>query len=155
MITNPANMIGGDERKIRIDEVNMPKGFISGTDTFGRSIQVVYTGFDPVVSIPQQGEIWIVKRYVNQWRLTTRFETGTEGKGVPTLAPGDKRLEASNDLYLNGNDINITARGGDVTINLADGYSLIVNDANGNPLLKVTEDGTYHMRQGSSWAVDL
>lgn len=94
----------GNERRIVIDEVNVSQGFVTGQDAYGATLQVGFDFQGAIVTIPIQGELWIVEQYKGDWRLDRKAE---QNPRVPldTLSPGDKRLEASGDLYLSGRSV--------------------------------------------------
>jgi len=89
-----------DERRVTISEVNMAQSYILTKDAWGNPIRVSFNFHDAVVTVPQVNELWYLKRRDNQWTLDRKAETGTEATSLTTLSAGDKRLEASNDLYL-------------------------------------------------------
>lgn len=85
--------------RIAIREVNTSENYISGEDAFGGVVQISLDFRDSVLTIPQVGELWIVERTGNDWRLGKKLDT-TQIKPLNELSPGDKRLEAANDLHL-------------------------------------------------------
>lgn len=89
-----------DERRITITEVNMSQSYILGKDAWDNPVRISFSFHDATVTIPQINELWYAKRRDNQWALDRKAETGSEQNPIDTLAPGDKRLEASHDLYL-------------------------------------------------------
>lgn len=98
------------ERRILIDEVNTSEKFVTGKDSFQKNYRVTFDFHDPVLAIPVQGEMWIISQYENEWRLERRVDTGTETIAASDLAPGDRRLEAQNDLHLNADaTVNVNA----------------------------------------------
>lgn len=101
--TPPGNQ--STSMRIAIREVNMIESYITGIDAFGKSYQISLDLLDPLVAIPMINEMWVVIRRGNNWILDKRIETGTEQKSIKTLAPGDRRLEAPNKIYLIGNQI--------------------------------------------------
>jgi hypothetical protein len=103
--------------RLSIREVNMQKMYVQGTDAYGKSYQVSLSLPNPLVSIPQVNELWRLKRDGNDWILDRRMETGSENTPMISLAPGDRRLEASNKLYLNGE--NVVINGHDFALLLA------------------------------------
>lgn len=94
-------------RRIIIDEVNMGKGFITGRDAHDNPIRINIDLQAPIVAIPAPGEMWNAQRHENEWRLSARMETGSESKPLAALNPGDRRLEATNDLHVSGENINL------------------------------------------------
>lgn len=93
----------GNERRIKIDEVNVAQKFIQGRDSMNRSYRATFDAHYPVLSIPEQGEMWVIVQYQNEWRLSRKFDT-TE-QPATSLSPGDRRLEATNNLVLNGDQV--------------------------------------------------
>ncbi len=53
----------------------------------------------------------------------------------------------------------LTSVGGDIQVKLGLGRAFVIYDRTapypGNTLLRVTEDGTYHIKTGASWVADL
>lgn len=91
----------GNEVRIIIDEVNPSMSYINGHDKTSRTYRATFDAHDPVLAIPMQGEMWVIVQYQNEWRLSRKFDT-TETTAATSLDPGDRRLEATNNLYLNG-----------------------------------------------------
>ena len=91
-----------DNMRIVIREVNMTNNYVSGTDAYGKTYQMMFDFHDAVVTIPVVGEMWLCTRRGNDWLLFKRLETGNEQISITTLDSGDKRLEAVNDLWLSG-----------------------------------------------------
>lgn len=90
---------------VGIREVNMDQSYIKVEDPYGGMIQINMDFHDSVVTIPQTGETWLASRSGNAWTLTKRLETGDETVTIASLEPGDKRIEAPNNLYLSGKTI--------------------------------------------------
>jgi hypothetical protein len=90
-----------EERRVSINEVNTEQRFISAKDITGATVTIKFDLLDPLITIPNQGEIWVVKRQSDGWRLDRKLETGNEITPVSALQPGDKRVEGSN-VYING-----------------------------------------------------
>lgn len=99
-----------DYMRVSIREVNMVQNYIQAIDTFGRSYQITFSLLDPLVAIPVPGELWLLRRRGTDWLLDSRLETGLEKTPISSLLPGDRRLEASKNLYLNGSKILINGR---------------------------------------------
>ena len=94
-----------DERRVTITEVNSPQNYVLARDGYGNPLQITVTFHDAVATIPQVGELWYARRRDYDWILDRKAETGTEANPLATLSPGDKRLEATNNLYLSGAEI--------------------------------------------------
>ena len=101
-------------RRVQIDEVNVAQNVVTGKDQYGLTFQITYgPWFDHgTISVPKQGENWIVEQYRQEWRLKYKVEDLTDIVG--SLQPGDKYLNAGT-FWMNGN------------ANLTNGY-LTLND---------------------------
>jgi len=106
----------GTERRIRITEVNTSQRYVVGTDSYGAPLRANWYQYTGLVSVPAVGELWTVSRYQNEWELVRKAETGSENTPIGALLPGDKRLEAVNNLYLNGENVLINNRDFDDTV---------------------------------------
>jgi hypothetical protein len=93
-----------EERAIRIEEVNVIEHYIVGRDEWNTPIRLSFHFVDSVVSVPQVGETWTAVRKGASWFLS---RNGSSGNNIEGLSPGDKKLAASGDLYLEGNEVKI------------------------------------------------
>lgn len=127
----------GARRRIQIDNVDLTTSppSISGKDKHGLTFQLTSSYNEPgVIAMPQQGEQWIIEQYKQEWRLKFKVEDLSQFD----ISAGDKVINTNSLL-----------------IALASGGSLTVVDSGGNPIFKITEDGTYHMLNGATWQTDL
>lgn len=108
----------GNERRIIIDEVNPTQLFVSGHDSYQKAYRVNFDFQGPIAMFPTQGEMWTIKQYNNEWRLDRRAEVNNEKTSLASMAPGDRRIEAQNNLYLNGESVLIN--GDDLLAIIAD-----------------------------------
>jgi hypothetical protein len=90
-----------EERSITIDEVNVNERYILGHDEWNTIIRLSLHFIDPVVSIPKVGEQWSVHRKGANWFLGRNGNAAT----IAGLEPGDKKIEASENLYLVATEI--------------------------------------------------
>jgi len=95
----------GDNTRISIKEVNMPKSYVQGTDAFNRSYQITLDFHSALVAIPQVGEMWRIVRRGTDWTLDKRLETGNEKTSIMSLSSGDRRIDAPGTLHLNGTKV--------------------------------------------------
>lgn len=91
-----------EEKTVIIDEVNMTQFYISAKDAYGSVYQIGTESWPAIVAIPAPGETWAIARRKTSWYLVRRLEVGKETTAITKLKPGDSRIEAANDLYLNG-----------------------------------------------------
>lgn len=96
----------GNERRIVIDEVNTAQSWIVGIGAHGERIRASYFLQPPLLSVPAQGETWTVTQYVSEWRLDRKVEQ-QETRPATTLQEGDRRLEASGNIYIDGAEVHI------------------------------------------------
>lgn len=90
-----------EERVATINEVNMAENFIQAIDQFGTNLRVSMQFHGLVTAAPAPRERWIIQRRGMEWFLDRRADDGTEQIAVTDLQPGDRRIEASGNLYLN------------------------------------------------------
>ena len=100
-------------RRVQIDEVNVAQNVVTGKDQHGLTFQITYgPWFDHgIISVPKQGENWIIEQYRQEWRL--KFKVEDLANITNSLQPGDKYLNAGT-IWINGN-VNLTS--GSLTIN--------------------------------------
>lgn len=91
--------------RVAIREVNMAEGYIRADDAYGGNIQISVDFHDPLLAVPAIGEMWLATRTGNTWSLGKRLESGVEQQLASELSPGDRRLEAPNNLVLAGKDV--------------------------------------------------
>ena len=89
-------------QRVRITEVNMTSAYVLAEDAYGGQYRITFDAQSPIVAVPAIGDLWIADRRGNDWYLNRRFETGSEQTAITSLSPGDRRIEADNDLHLNG-----------------------------------------------------
>lgn len=110
-----------ETRLITVDQVDMSTLLVTGLDNYGTRLQVsMHLAEGGVATVPNLGEVWQVERQNNEWFLDMRADTGEESTSLTSLQPGDKRIEAARNLYLNA--------GGQVVVNgrsATPGYLLI------------------------------
>jgi hypothetical protein len=100
------------DTRVAIREVNMTEKYILAEDSYRNSYIISMDALTPVVAIPQVGELWYIYRKGTDWYLGNRFESGNENVAAVELQPGDRRVDAGNNLHLTAtNDINITGAG--------------------------------------------
>jgi hypothetical protein len=138
-----------EERRVVITEVNVPKNYVLGKDAWGNPILVNFSFHDAVVTVPQVGELWYAQRRDLDWVLGRKAETGKEQTTLAILSPGDRRLEATNDLHLNAGGqvlVNGAPLGAGVAPHQAThqsgGTDALVGDVDANARLNIRKDGT-------------
>lgn len=125
----------GRRRRIVIDEVNLAQHYVSGKDQYGLTFQITFSFHEPgIITIPRQGERWIIEQYKQEWRLKYKVEDLSQ----VSLNPGDKYIDTNS-----------------LVVALEAGGSLTVLDSSGFPLFQITEDGHYHIRTGATLQADL
>lgn len=105
-----------EHRYATITEVDTQKNLVTATDQHRQTIAISFNVHWPATQVPAVGETWLVRRQSYNWYLVGRVETGKEKTAVSTLAPGDQRVEAVNNLYLNGTHIYINAKDLEATL---------------------------------------
>jgi hypothetical protein len=95
-----------ERRTVTIDEVNMSQRFISAIDQYGTHLQIsTHLNDGGITAIPAPQETWLVARSGNDWFLDKRGDDGSESVSLNDLQPGDRRIESSGALFLNGTPI--------------------------------------------------
>lgn len=95
-----------EELPVVIREVNTNTRHIVASDNYNNLMEISWHFQDPaVLTIPQVGEVWIIKRKGIDWFLFKRQDTGMETTSINDMSPGDKRIEASEKLYLTGKEV--------------------------------------------------
>jgi hypothetical protein len=95
-----------ERRYVTIREVDMVSGrYIDGQDNTGAYLRVSMQENPALTAIPAPGEIWEVSRRGVDWVLERRLDVQGMEISTEMLQPGDYRIEAPNDLYLNGRDV--------------------------------------------------
>lgn len=103
------------EMRVTITEVNTAVRMVKAKDGYGSQYTLSLDLVTPVVEVPQTGDVWVIKRNIsNEWRLDRKMEDAPNYP-ISSMNPGDKRVEASNSLFLSGQ--NVVISGGAVTIN--------------------------------------
>lgn len=128
-----------------ITDVDLSNNKVFLQDKYQGLIQISMHANDPVLVVPQVGELWMVRRQGIDWLLEKRLESGTEKFPLSNLKAGDRRLEAaggtiylaSKGITINGDLIKIdspkfTITGKEINLNSA---SVTVN---GIPVLTET-----------------
>lgn len=95
----------GKERRVTIREVNMDQLFVIGESALGDKMRVSFGLQDPLVAVPYPGELWSLIQNGTTWFLNKRLENATESVPAKALAPGDRRIEARNKVYISGDDV--------------------------------------------------
>jgi hypothetical protein len=90
-----------EERVAKITEVSMIDQVITVEDQFNSRIRISMSFHDPLLVVPQVGEVWTIERKGIEWFLKRRSETGNEVHPVAALSPGDVRVNGEN-VYLDG-----------------------------------------------------
>lgn len=96
-------------RRVRIVEVNTANRYILARDFYDRDYQISFDFHGSVIHIPAKDEIWLIRSYQTEWRLDRKLETDS----LEELAPGDKKIEASGSLHLEGTEVLINGRNAD------------------------------------------
>lgn len=118
----------GQEKRILIDEIDTSRFIVTGKDFQGTTIQVSFDFQKDIVTIPQQGELWVINRYQNEWRLDRKAESNAH-TSVTELQPGDKRLETEGNLYLNAASVFINGAVVDSWLQFTDGGQIDIASA--------------------------
>lgn len=111
-----------ETRTISITQVDMTNHLVQGRDQYGTLLQVSWHLSDAITSVPAIGETWTVERQGNLWFLDQRGDDGTESTSLKDLGPGDRRIDTSGNIYLNGDEISLN--GNEIFLN---GSNLFVN----------------------------
>lgn len=91
-----------ETRVVTITQVDMTNFYVTGRDQYGTLLQVSWHLSDVITSIPALGEVWTVERQGNLWFLDKRGDDGSEATTLQELEPGDRRIDAKGNIYLNG-----------------------------------------------------
>jgi hypothetical protein len=92
-----------ESRILTITEVSTANNYISAKDMYGSTYRLSVDFHDPLLTIPQAGEVWQAERQGYEWRLVRQKAETTASwqlKRFAEMKPGDKRLEANGDLHL-------------------------------------------------------
>lgn len=99
------------QRTCVISSVDMANNKIAVVDQHGSTLNISLDALDPFFAVPQTNERWVIDRVGNLWYLVRRYELAPQMTAIQSLQPGDRRIEANNDLYLNASGtINITGQ---------------------------------------------
>jgi len=105
-----------EQRVVTIKEINMDRKWIVAEDNFQTTIYISMHFNNPLVAIPQVGDIWIVARQGIDWYLEKRQDTGAEPVSLDQLQSGDQRIHSDNDLHLNTEgSLNVTTNAMNLT----------------------------------------
>lgn len=97
-----------ETRTAIITEINIPSNAITVRDQFGTTLSISMNFTNGIISVPQIGEAWTIQRKNSDWYLASKQTSSDEyAKGYSGLLPGDKRIEAPGDLYLDASEIKI------------------------------------------------
>jgi len=88
-----------EQRSVIINNVDTTNNNISMTDQYGSTLSASIHFGDPVISVPKQGEEWVVERRNNDWFLKDKATVGV----LPTLNPGDVFFTGDNLIMPGGN----------------------------------------------------
>lgn len=97
----------GEQRVVTISDVNTPNNEVKVTDDYGTILHITLHLQDAVLEIPSVGERWLAERQGVDWFLEKRVEGSATTTPLTSMAPGDKRVEATNTLFLNGKQITL------------------------------------------------
>jgi hypothetical protein len=94
-------------RHVIIREVNTTTQVIIGETSQGDKLELSFSFHPPVTAIPIPGEIWTIRRDSADWRLDEKIDNKTLLYPISALLPGDRRLETSGDIYIQGKTVTI------------------------------------------------
>jgi len=84
-------------RTILITEVDPTTRAIRGRDEHGQLLAVTNQFLQPLITVPQAGETWMVKRHGSEWLLDRRWDSDDK---FLDLKAGDVHIDAKNDLII-------------------------------------------------------
>lgn len=102
-----ATRIYTEKRTVSIVDVDMTNYLVHGRDQFGTLLQISFHLSDTMTSIPAMGETWTVERQGSLWFLDMRGDDGSEATSLTDLGPGDRRIDTSGTVWINGNAVNV------------------------------------------------
>lgn len=92
-------------RHVTIKDVDPTLRKITVIDNFGTVLFVSQHILEPLVAVPVVGEVWVVERNGVDWFLKYRQDKDTDKKSITDLAPGDRLITTSGNIYLDANEI--------------------------------------------------
>ena len=84
-------------RSLDITEVDPATRTIRGRDEHGQLLAVTSHFINPLITVPQVGEKWLVYRQGNQWLLDRRYD---QDNLLLNLNEGDVHIDAKNNLII-------------------------------------------------------
>lgn len=93
-------------KRVQITTVDTEAGVIDAIDPSRQTFRLYFQWFyDPLLSVPEVGEYWLITKLDNNWILHSRYESGDEAIPLSQMRPGDRRIENPGTLYINAGDI--------------------------------------------------
>lgn len=154
----PAGDTGTATWALRLDD-NSGAGIRFRKENTGAWLHVTTTGtsgFGGIVLNSDGGDFRIFTGTGDQFRVDSEFIVlHTAGGEFRILDSGETFMDMGGGASWQFTDWALTATSGQVTIQLANGSNLEVQDHSGNPIFRVDEDGDLHGLTGKSLVFDL
>ena len=89
-------------KRVTVNGVDTAAGLVDCTDEGLSTYQIPINYYNsPYTAVPAIGEIWLIKKISNTWEFYQRAESNNYTASLDSLNPGDHRIDAPGDLYLN------------------------------------------------------
>lgn len=141
-----------ETRVVTINEVDMSQYFVTATDQYGTRLHVsMHLTDGGVTSIPAPNEIWTIGRSGNEWFLEKKSDDGTELTNITDLSPGDKRIEASGNLYLNSPNLLVNGNPLPTTTSGTLAFQPLSANATLGSFYYATDQDVLYLNTGIAW----